>query len=374
MRPRQNGASVAPETLSNSSSSPQPSTPQSLHSNDPELLTIKLFYHFEHNIVETLPIGKADTWVQMVEIALDYRYLMQSMLSLSAAHLHYLHPEDGRYEEAKLQHQSAALTELREALSRDITPKNSDALFACSVLLFLYAWTAANPEDIGFPSGFEDLVPLATGIKNMVMQAVLTRTSVFQETMAFSPRVALSMCALGTTVPDELEVLFKQQYHLAFPEDEAEQHWKFDAFMTECKRLIPVVSILKLRQTGTDTTLLTHSIVRCLFTWPVLLSEGYFGLMKTRDCLGLLILYHFFSAMAQADIPTMWWCRKRTSIVISGLTKCFADSRVPVVNMYGSVGNEQSTRRSKWLEQIDWGIQLMIDRRWEGTSTQGSSS
>jgi len=368
VRPNQNGASIAPNSLS--SSSPQPSLP----SNDHELLTMRLFHHFEHCTLQTLPIGRPNVWEQTVELSLDYKYLMQSMLSLAAAHLHSMHPEDGRYEEAQLRHQSAAITELREALGRDITPQNSDALFACSVLLFLHAWTTADPDDIGFPAGLEDLVPLATGIKNMVMQAVLTRTSLFQETMAFSPRVALSMCAQGTAAPDELEALYKKQYHLAAPDDHFEQSWKFEAFMAECRRLIPVAAVLRLRQNGLDTKLLTHSIVRFLFTWPVLLGDGYFELMRTTDCLGLLILYHFFSAVAQADVPNMWWCRKRTNFVISALTKHFEDLRVPVVSVYGQAEKGHAKSRFGWLDQIDWGMQLLAGRSCEGVSTPGSSS
>lgn len=154
--------------------------------------------------------------------------------------------------------------------------------------------------------------------------------------MAYSPRVILTMCAQGTKYPDELEILFKRQYHLVETDDPDEQQWKYEAFMTECRRLIPVIAVLKFRDEGMDTTMVTHSIVRYLFTWPVLLKDGFFGLMRQDDLLAHVILHHFFTAVEKARTETMWWSRNRSKFVLSRVTKIFEESGLTsrVIDLY----------------------------------------
>lgn len=305
---------------------------------------MKLFYHFEHVTASTLAIGNDALWKDTIPLAMKHEYLMHSVLSMAAAHINFEHPGDTRLVEAELSHQSAAISGLREALNREITSSNSDALFACSVLLYHHAWTRTDDGSddpsiaVDFPSGIRDLIPLGTGIKGLVMETVLARTGIWQETMAYSPRVALHMCMRGTRFPEEVEARFEQQYLAVCPEDPEKRSWRYEAYMTECKRLVPVVSVLRLREEGMDCTLLTKSIVRYLFTWPVLLREGFFELIKQKDRLGLLILFHFFQAVVRSNIEGTWWSKKRSDFIIEKITKNCADSSVRMVNLYRTEG------------------------------------
>jgi hypothetical protein len=146
------------------------------------------------------------------------------------------------------------------------------------------------------------------------------------------------MCVRGTRIPEEVEARFEQQYLAVCPEDPEKQSWRHEVFMTECGRLIPVVSVLRLREEGMDCTLLTKSIVRYLFTWPVLLSEGFFELMRQNDRLGPLILLHFFQAVVRSNIEGMWWSKKRSDFIIEKITKNCAESSVRIVDLYRTEG------------------------------------
>lgn len=83
----------------------------------------------------------------------------------------------------ELHHQSSAISGLREALGGDISEANSDALFASSILLYHHAWTQTDWNGlelaVSFPSGLQDLIPLAMGVKGLVMETVLRRTSMW---------------------------------------------------------------------------------------------------------------------------------------------------------------------------------------------------
>lgn len=269
---------------------------------------------------------------------------MHSVLSMAAAHINFEQPGDARIVEAELYHQSAAISGLREALNMEITASNSDALFACSMLLYHHAWTRTDDDGddpslaIDFPHGLRDLIPLGTGIRGLVMETVISRTGIWQETMAYSPRVALNMCMRGTRFPEVVEARFEEQYLAACPEDPNKASWKYEAFMTECRRLIPVISTLRLREEGSDTTLVTKSVVRYLFTWPVLLGDGFFELMRQRDPLWELILFHFFQAVVRPKIMSMWWSKKRANFMLQKITENFTETGVRVVNLYRAEG------------------------------------
>lgn len=264
---------------------------------------------------------------------------MHAILSMAAAHLKATHAVDQTYTERELQHQSAAIKGLQSTLAGGVTKENSDAIFASSLLLYHHAWTTVDDDNSSFtvnlPCSLVDLIPIGTCIKGMVMETGLLRTSMWQEAVAYSPRIALMLCVQHTTVPQELEEAFKKQYLLVRP-DELDS-WQYEAFMAECRRLIPVMSVLKLRDRGLlDIAPITTSIVRYLFTWPVLLAEGFFEMERQEDSLARLALLHFFTAVAKSGIESMWWARQRTRFTLDRISRDFDESGLQVLDMFAS--------------------------------------
>lgn len=288
---------------------------------------------------------------------------------MAAAHLHFIHPGDRRYEEAELHHQSAAINGLREALNGGITPANNDALFVCSLLLYHHAWTRVDENDADFAidrlSGMHDLMTLGNCIKNMVLEMVISRPCAWQAIMVHNPRIKLTMYAVPTGIMDEVQRRFEEQYDLIVPEDPEHHCPRFETFMAECKRLVPVVAVLIIRERAQDTTLLTDSIVWYLFTWPALLSNEFFGMIKQRDPLSLLILHYFFDALKRGDTESGWWSKRRTDYMLKA-TRGLVESGLPMVNLYRSVESEGGAKMDTirgWLQQKCSGTHEWMIRR-----------
>jgi hypothetical protein len=264
---------------------------------------------------------------------------MHAILSLAAAHLKATHSAHQDYSERELQHQSAAIKGLRSALAGGITKENSDAVFASSVLLYHHAWTTADDGNLAiaenFPCTLIDLIPIGTGIRGMFMEKFLARASRWREAMAYSPKVALMMSVMDTTVPQELEEAFKKQYLLV--RRDGLDNWRYEAFMTECRRLIPVMSVLKLRDRGLlDIEPITASIVRYLFTWPILVANDFLGMETQGDSLARLVLFHFFTTIMRTGIESMWWARRRTRFTLERFGRYFDESGLQVLDMFAS--------------------------------------
>jgi hypothetical protein len=308
---------------------------------------MRLFYHFEHSTSKTLAIAHTNIWTDSIPIALDHDYLMHAILAMAASHLRHSGIQAAQYAEAELLHQSAAIAGLREALAGPITSVNSDALFTCAMLIYHHAWTAIDEGDleliINFPSGLHDIVPLAMGVKGLVSETILKLgESMWLETMAYSPRIALLLCTEGTAEPERLEKLFRRQFHLIETGNSTEDGWRFEAFMVECRRLIPVVAVLNLIDGGASNwDAVLHSVIRYLFTWPVLLREGFADLVPQHDCLALVVLYHFFTAVEKVPAHHMWWSRRRARFVMSRLTASFEASGVEVVDLYAPADGKE---------------------------------
>jgi len=264
---------------------------------------------------------------------------MHAILALAAAHLKATDAAHQDYTERELQHQSAAIKGLRSALAEGITKENSDAIFAGSLLLYHHAWTTADDDNPAlaenFPCTLIDLIPIATGIRGMFMEQNLARTSRWREAIAYSPRVALTMSILDTTVPQELEEAFKKQYLLV--RHDGMGNWRYEAFMTECRRLIPVMSVLKLRDRGLlDVEPITSSVVRYLFSWPILLAKGFLEMETQGDSLARLVLFHFFTTVARTGIKSMWWAHRRTRFTLERIGRDFDESGLQVLDMFAS--------------------------------------
>lgn len=266
------------------------------------------------------------------------------MLTISAAHIQTTNPSDSDanqpYAEAELRHLSKAISGLRAVLADPITPENSDILFAASALIYQHAWTRTSEEDTssngGRAPGVSDFLPLGTRMRAMVATRIFTRSAIWNEAKTYTPSIALQMWTHNSAVAEELERAFERQYRMVCPGNDTGS-WGHEVYMTECRRIVPLIGVLKLRdRLGLDSERLAGSIERYIFAWPATLSDGYFELERRGDVLAHVILYHFYTAVQNGRWESMWWARRRTQSALEWMDRAFVERGVKVLNMYAS--------------------------------------
>lgn len=320
-------------------------------------LQLRLFHHFENVTSHTLVFG-SDTWKKVLPLALEHEHLMHAILMIAASHLSHLEPTNKQYKAAELEHLSSATEGIRTALS-DIDYNTADAVFAGIVLLYNQAWTScentsSEPGIDKFSPALETdfLIPLGAGLKGVITQtkmwSFIRFSSIFTEAVAFSPKISLNQCAQHTVYPQELEESLRMEYLQLWPQNEEQGTPEdgtspddFATYMKESARLIPVVSVLKLANSGVDLQPLKKAIVRYLFTWPILLGSQFVEMTtEQKDCTQLLF-YHYYEAV-EAGLPTScWWAQKRMNCMVKTLEKNLAEKGIKPQALLGEARYER---------------------------------
>ncbi|KAK0711277.1 hypothetical protein B0H67DRAFT_646664 [Lasiosphaeris hirsuta] len=179
-----------------------PPTPEELDCGSVNLLHMELLHHFEKFTQSTLIFQ--GIWPTMLRLAFQsqqHSFLVNAMLSLSAAHLAYLVPGDSRYHRAKHTLLDKALHDYREALSAPITADNCDALLGGAVLVHHLLWCDLSFMDGQTGGGGQPLdlsgdrlYWLATGQRQIFFMAwplFQSHKSVFSRVAVLQPCMAL---------------------------------------------------------------------------------------------------------------------------------------------------------------------------------------
>ncbi|KAH8889591.1 hypothetical protein GQ53DRAFT_870058 [Thozetella sp. PMI_491] len=131
----------------------------------------------------------------------QHGYLVNAMLSLGAAHMSYLVPNNSRYRRAGCSLLGTALADFRQALSVPIDATNCDALLGTSILIQHLTWTDLSfLEDQGptlehpLDLSQDQLFLLSPGIRQIfhtVWPLFHTRQSVFTNVVGYKPYLGL---------------------------------------------------------------------------------------------------------------------------------------------------------------------------------------
>lgn len=110
---------------------------------------MELFHHFTSNTASAISVGPSTEklWSKDIPtIALSHRFLMHSILAVSALHLAHLNPAQKRTHYASASaHEDRALS-LAQAEMANPTAENADALFAFVLTTVYYAFAAPAPD------------------------------------------------------------------------------------------------------------------------------------------------------------------------------------------------------------------------------------
>jgi hypothetical protein len=250
---------------------------------------------------------------------------MEAVFCIAAAHLHHLHPSRDDYHVTELQHYAGAISGLRDILDQPLTCRNTDAMITCGFLLCLHGWTSVERNfpcvatDLQF--GLDNLIPLTRGLKSIFMEMMGAKSEIWTKVAVYRPVIPIRACSDNTVFPAQLERSFEALYDKLWPHPRVSDH--FELYMSECKRLIPVLSLLKLSRCGVGISPLQSDIVRYLFSFPILFSAGFVELLREGDKTGEIVLAHFYVAISGLVPEKFWWAQQRTKHMLAHLEAGF---------------------------------------------------
>lgn len=269
---------------------------------------------------------------------------MHAILMMAAAHLSYEYPQEEELKTAELEHLAGATAGLRENLSLGINPGNSDTVFPVCILLFNQTWASferTNDVDNELLPSIDaaSLVHLGAGFKRFVADPStafdISQLQIFDQVPIYSPKVELTEFIKDSNLPFEFEDEFRAEYLRIWPEDSGLNAARLEVYLTECKRLTLVLSVLELEKRKLDIRSLDEAVVRYLFTWPMFVSTEFLELMKQdADCVPLLF-WHFYTTVQASIVGTYWWAQRRTNLMVKALGSRLREGGVEPRNMCG---------------------------------------
>jgi hypothetical protein len=277
------------------------------------LKLMRLFYLFEKETIGTLGIG-IDLWkIYLLPLSFDHEFLMHSILMMSSAHQHFLHPHNDVLLRQELHHQGEALSALQKIIPNAITSQNADAVFAASLLLYHHAWSACPPGMVN-GLGFEDLLPLGQGLKDLFIETISTRHNIWMTVAGYNPKTTVEKWSKHTVFPANIEAALNSDY-LRLPGRYLGDA-NYAGYFDEIQRLIPLLSISKMKQLGVDVTPLQHDLTRLALTYPILFGEEGLRLATLGDDAALIASVRFFEVMDDLVPAKYWWKERRVRIML----------------------------------------------------------
>jgi hypothetical protein len=243
----------------------------------------------------------------------DHSFLIHAIFLVTASHLHHLHPDDPRYQNAVLEHFSNVLPCFRAALDTfSGNTDHADALMACAILLVQYSWTFMSPDTTAEPNtdAWLTMLGLYSGLTSVVLSFYhLLDESRFRRMMKYSPVRRIEAYLNSISVPIHIDGLFHHSLTCSKISDGGEMS------SSDCsdasRRLILILCAMRLGQNRLETSGILLDVARCLFTWPSLLSPGFKRLVKLEDGRSQIILLYYFAAVSRLRGERFWWMRER---------------------------------------------------------------
>ncbi|KAM0418625.1 hypothetical protein ACHAPT_012428 [Fusarium lateritium] len=133
------------------------------------LTDLELMHHYTSTTYLTLPRGEELQQVWQVEIpklALSHVFLLHQVLSVSAHHLAYLHPDRPSLSICASQHQNKAVVGLRTAVST-ISEESCTEIFVASSLLYICAFASFSAQSRGEQPRIDDLLDVFLLVRGM---------------------------------------------------------------------------------------------------------------------------------------------------------------------------------------------------------------
>ncbi|KAM7216751.1 sterol uptake control protein 2 [Rhypophila decipiens] len=275
---------------------------------------MELMHHYSTSCYKTIAKGYSpEIWsIEVPKLAFANPYLLHEMLAISAFHLAFLRPD--RHEELTVQathHQSRAIKGIRGVLS-NLSAQNCHALFVASTFLFVGSLAASRPTDetVAQDLGLDNLVDvflLLKGVRGIIDDATNElRSGPLGEIFRPMP------------MPDRSVGLTRLMVQL-------------QRFLEKLPNLIPTVG----DSNGATIKLEVERMIQCiehagqtstspeyqtLASWPLSLSSGFIGLLRSRNQ-GALALLSYYCVIMHSTEDSYWFTRGWSVCVMKDIAK-----------------------------------------------------
>ncbi|KAF5003632.1 hypothetical protein FDECE_9838 [Fusarium decemcellulare] len=251
------------------------------------LTDLELMHHYTSTAFMTLPRAAELQHVWQVEIpklALSHVFLLHQVLSVSAYHLAYLHPDRPSLPICGSQHQNKAVVGLRSAVAT-ISEENCPEIFVTSSMLYISAFASFSSQR-GEQPRIDDLLDVFT-----LVQGMSDILNSYTEALNAS---RISDLFIRGTASDESPVLTAMVEHLRqfkIPD-------KFESEAALCQESIASAI------TWTENCITTTHVpdLRIAMSWSLSLSAEFMDLVRQRHPVALGILAHYCVVLHHAGL------------------------------------------------------------------------
>lgn len=295
-------------------------------------MDLELMHHWTTGTSCTIPVSPQLYRVFQEDIprlALRFPYLLHQLLALSAFHIAHMRPDSGgEYTARASQHQSLAISGIREALSGEMTQDNSTAIYMTSAILMASTFASHPKNDrlLG-PScpltGLLEIIPLVRGMS--VIQKLANRQICGHPLQQFF--VPASPSAEGD---GNMSQLVKVQL------EDLKLQLMASAHVDEDTKLIlysGIESFLESMLYGVAGRIVATTELRVVFHWPLSMTSDFLGLLHARHPAALAVFSYYCVVLRDSE-ASCWFLR--------GWAVRLADSI------------SESLANSPWSELIQW--------------------
>ncbi|KAJ9132430.1 C6 zinc finger domain-containing protein [Pleurostoma richardsiae] len=265
---------------------------------------MELMHHYATKAYLTLPRTEevARVWqIEVIELALLYKYLLHLALAYSAFHLAYLRPaQQVRYSYVAAHHQDLGLRDMRTALPA-LNAENCHALFMAGSLLAIGRFAAltiyAGDKDDERPN-LEDIVDVFILLKGMntvlAMWEKVIQTGHFNELFRASRANPESLPFL-VEVSERLHQLRKQLRDRLV--DQLPIATSIDS---------ELLRLNNISQQAIDNS--SDPELRIIMFWPITLSDTYIQMLRDRSPPALVVL-GYYCVLVHMTESKAWFTR-----------------------------------------------------------------
>lgn len=288
-----------------------------------------LLHHFSSEVSYTLsdrPDYRTSWSLHIPRDGYEHPYLMHNMLAVSALHLSQTSKggdlfDATYYRELAIYHHNWAVSLLRPHVI-DVTIKNFDALYASSMLAFLFnavLLRSSNSSRLGH--NIAALCELARGTL-AVRQEGFKRFNIESSHLMREYRP----WDYPPPLPDTIHRTIKHIEKLvnSLPETGHASKNKTQ-YMKSTKLLRMTFNALNLN----------HDQPAMIFMWLVLIDREYVDLLKSRDTMALLILAHY--GICATEVKDKWWALKYGRYIVAAVHRILDHSEE--IDLFGEDGS-----------------------------------
>lgn len=257
----------------------------------------------------------------IVTLSFAYPFLLQSLFSLSALHLVFLHSSSNptlskKYIQTATLHHLKRISLFRDAI-QNITPENSNACCACAWFLSLHAWTTPGGKGANlFFDGAEEIAwyKLHRG-GNEVVKSAFHWGEKGPLLEMIGPWVAISLPA---PIPPLLESVENAKL------DYIAESWTGADICTEDKVSLEE-TLQALRYVFTLVEVMGIEFSACVPTlsWTTLIPERFCEMVEDRRPQALILVAIYCVLLKR--IEKFWWIRGKAENLLAAVTRELPD-------------------------------------------------